>query len=80
MGLAGIFHTQLDQTDFTEDTEPKPQSSQSGQGVWLRDLGAKLGALREKECVQESVIDAGYVRMRGRRPAVISRSERSIRA
>ena len=33
--LARIFHTQLDQTDFTEDTEPRPQSSQSGQGVWL---------------------------------------------
>ena len=59
MGLAGIFHTQLDQTDFTEDTEPKPQSSQSGQCVWLRDLGLDLCALREKEFVQESVIDAG---------------------
>jgi hypothetical protein len=57
--LAGIFYTQLDQTDFTEDTEPKPQSSQSGQGVWLRDLGSKLGALCEKEFVHESVIDAG---------------------
>ena len=57
--LAGIFHTQLDQTDFTEDTEARPQSSQSGQGVWLRDLGSKLGALGEKEFLQESVIDAG---------------------
>ena len=43
--LARIFHTQLDQTDFTEDTEPRPQSSQSGQGVWLCDLRSKLGAL-----------------------------------
>jgi hypothetical protein len=34
-------------------------SSQSGQGVWLRDLGSKLGALCEKEFVHESVIDAG---------------------
>ena len=58
-GLAGIFHTQLDQTDFTEDTEPRPQSSPSGQGVWLRELGSKLGALCEKEFIQESVIDAG---------------------
>ena len=58
-GLAGIFHTQLDQTDFTEDTEPRPQSSQSGKGVWLRELGSKLGALCEKEFIQESVIDAG---------------------
>ena len=58
-GLAGIFHTQLDQTDFTEDTEPRPQSSQSGQGVWLRELGSKLGALCEKEFIQESVIEAG---------------------
>jgi hypothetical protein len=57
---AGIFHTQLDQTDFTEDTEPKPQSSQSGQGVWLRDLGSKLGALLgEKEFIEERVNDAG---------------------
>ena len=58
-GLARIFHTQLDQTDFTEDTEPRPQSSQSGQGVWLCDLRSKLGALCEKEFIQESVIDAG---------------------
>ena len=46
--LARIFHTQLDQTDFTEDTEPRPQSSQSGQGVWLRVLGLDLCALCEK--------------------------------
>ncbi len=57
--LARIFHTQLDQTDFTEDTEPRPQSAQSGQGIWLRELGSKLGALCEKEFIQESVIDAG---------------------
>ena len=54
--LAGIFHTQLDQIDFTEDTEPRPQS---GQGVWFRDLGSKLGALGEKEFIEESVIDPG---------------------
>ena len=59
IGLAGIFHTQLDQTDFTEDTEPRPQSSPRGQGVWLRELGSKLGALGEKEFIQERVIDAG---------------------
>ncbi len=58
-GLAGIFHTQLDQTDFTADTEPRPQSSPSGQGLWLRELGSKLGALCENEFIQESVIEAG---------------------
>ena len=56
---AGIVHTQLDQTDFAEDPEPGSQSSQSGQGVWLRDVGSKLGALGEKEFMPERVIDAG---------------------
>ena len=56
---AGIVHTQLDQTDFAEDPEPGSQSSQSGQGVWLRELGLDLCALCEKEFIQESVIDAG---------------------
>ena len=53
--LAEIFHTPLDLTYFTEGTEPSPQSSQ---GVWLRDLAAKLCAPCEK-ILEESVIDAG---------------------
>ncbi len=57
--LAGIFHPELSQTFFTEGTEPRPQSSPSEQGVWLRDLGSKLGALGEKEFIEESVIDLG---------------------
>jgi len=44
---------------FTESTEPSPQKSQSGQGVWLRDLGSGLCALWEKDFLQKSVIDAG---------------------
>jgi hypothetical protein len=29
------YHTQRDQTDCTEGTEPCPPSAQSSQGVWL---------------------------------------------
>jgi hypothetical protein len=57
--LARIFHTRLDPMHFTESTEPSPQKSQSGQGVWLRDLGSGLCALWEKDFLQKSVIDAG---------------------
>lgn len=38
---------------FTEGTEPSTQSSQSGQGVWLRDLGSDLCALCEKRISSE---------------------------
>jgi hypothetical protein len=38
---------------FTEGTEPSPQQSQSGQGVWLRDLGLDLCALCEKRFSSE---------------------------
>ncbi len=34
---------------FTEGTEPSPQKSQSGQAVWLRELGSDLCALCEKK-------------------------------
>ena len=47
-GLTPIVHTQLEQTDFTEGTEPSAQSSQSGHGVWLRDLASGLCALVKK--------------------------------
>ena len=57
--LAGIFYPELSQTFFTEGAEPRPQSSQSEQRVWLRVLGSKLGALGEKEFIEESVIDPG---------------------
>ena len=43
---------------FTEGTEPSPQKSQSGQAVWLRELGSDLCALCEKDFLQKSVIDA----------------------
>jgi len=56
--LARIFHTRLDPMHFTESTEPSPQKSQSGQGVWLRDLGSGLCVLWEKDFLQKSVIDA----------------------
>ena len=51
--LARIVHTQLDPMHFTESTAPSPQKSQSGQGVWLRALGADLGALWEKDFLQK---------------------------
>ena len=38
---------------FTEGKEPSPQKSQSGQGVWLRDLGSDLCALCEKRFSSE---------------------------
>jgi len=38
---------------FTESTEPSPQKSQSGQGVWLCDLGSDLCALCEKRLSSE---------------------------
>ena len=45
IGLAGIFHTQLDQTDFTEDTEPRPQSSPSGHGAQATELTERTRCL-----------------------------------
>ncbi len=52
-GLARISHTQLDPMHFTASTEPSPQKSPSGQGVWLRDLGSDLWAPREKDFLQK---------------------------
>ena len=58
-GLAGIFHTQLDQTDFTEGTEPSPQGHRadtvfdSVSSVWTSVRSVK------KEFLEESVHDAG---------------------
>jgi hypothetical protein len=43
--LARIVHTPLDPMHFTEGTEPSPQQSQSGPGVWLRDRVSHLCAL-----------------------------------
>lgn len=43
----------------TEGTEPSPQRTQSGQGVWLRVLGLDLSALCENSFVQEGVMNAG---------------------
>jgi hypothetical protein len=67
--LPRIVQTQLDQTSFPAGTEPSPQRAQSGQGVWLRDLGSELCALRENEFLPQGVIDAhfGHVRYRTRR-------------
>ncbi len=48
-----IFHTPLDPMHFTEGTEPSPQKSRSGQGVWLRDLGSDLCAPCEKRFSSE---------------------------
>jgi len=48
---------------FTEGTEPSPQKSQSGQGVWL--VFGSVTSVRtsvrsvKKDFLQKSVIDAG---------------------
>ena len=48
LSLARVRHAYAHQIFSTEGTEPSPQKTRSGQGIWLRVLGLDLCALGEK--------------------------------